>query len=125
MLAAPPDTIEEMRSRGLGGDARLTDLFLRNVALQPERTALVDAPNRRSFTDGEPKRPCYRELVRQARLLADRRRERGVAIYKLPERLCVVDRLPRNPLNEIARHERRALAAGRRSPAVHPLQEIQ
>jgi acyl-CoA synthetase (AMP-forming)/AMP-acid ligase II len=72
MLVAPPHSIEEMRSRGLWGDARITDLFFRNAARHPDWTALVDAPNRRSFTDGEPKRLSFRELADQTKLLASR-----------------------------------------------------
>jgi acyl-CoA synthetase (AMP-forming)/AMP-acid ligase II len=37
-------------------------------------------------------------------------KERGVAIYKHPERLRFVDRLPRNPMNKIARQELRKIA---------------
>jgi acyl-CoA synthetase (AMP-forming)/AMP-acid ligase II len=70
MRLSPAHTIEAMRSRGLWGDARITDLFRRNAAAHPDRTALVDAPNRRSFTDGEPKRLCYRELAEQTNRLS-------------------------------------------------------
>ena len=31
--------------------------------------------------------------------------EQGLARFKLPERLCVLDRLPRNPLGKVQRHE--------------------
>ncbi len=66
MRVAPGSTIDEMRSRGLWGDTRLGDLFSRNVENYPDRTALVDAPNRQSFTDGAPRRQSYRELADQA-----------------------------------------------------------
>jgi len=78
MLAAPPHRIEEMHSRGLWGDARIPDLFFRNAARHPEWTALVDAPNRSSFTDGEPKRLSFRELADQSRLLAGQLVAHGV-----------------------------------------------
>ncbi len=70
MLAAPAHTIEDMRSRGLWGDTRLSDLFLRNVERHSDRTALVDAPNRQSFTDGAPRRLSYRELSDLTNLLS-------------------------------------------------------
>jgi acyl-CoA synthetase (AMP-forming)/AMP-acid ligase II len=70
LLVSPAHTIEELRRRGLWGDAKITDLFFRNVARHPDWTALVDAPNRRSFTDGEPRRLTYRELALQTNLLS-------------------------------------------------------
>jgi len=78
MLAAPPHDIQEMRSRGLWGDTRIPDLFFANAARHPDWTALVDAPNRRSFTDGAPKRLRYRELAALTRSLAGRLRALGV-----------------------------------------------
>ncbi len=32
-------------------------------------------------------------------------KEKGVAIYKLPERLEIVDRIPRNPVGKILKSE--------------------
>jgi len=43
--------------------------------------------------------------------ISDYLRERGVAITKFPERLRVVDQLPRNPMNKLVRHELREVAA--------------
>ncbi|UVI39443.1 class I adenylate-forming enzyme family protein [Qipengyuania spongiae] len=39
--------------------------------------------------------------------------ERDVAIYKRPERLVLMDKLPRNPMNKIMRNELRAMVLGK------------
>ncbi len=70
MRVAPDNTIEELQGRGLWGDTRLADLFARNVENAADRTALVDAPNRETLTDGAPRRLRYRELADQVDCLS-------------------------------------------------------
>ena len=43
-------------STGIGGRATLDDLFRRAAARRPDAIALIDPPNRASFTDGQPRR---------------------------------------------------------------------
>jgi acyl-CoA synthetase (AMP-forming)/AMP-acid ligase II len=43
--------------------------------------------------------------------IVDFLKDRGVAVYKFPERLRVVTQLPRNPMNKLVRNELRELAA--------------
>ena len=79
MLVSKAHIIDDLRNRGLWGESRITDLFSRNVARHPEWTALVDAPNRPSFTDGAPRRLTHRELAEQTDLMACRLLSLGIA----------------------------------------------
>lgn len=79
MLVSPAHTIEAMRRRGLWGETRITDLFSRNAERHADWTALVDAPNRPSFTDGAPRRLTHRELAAQVDRLACRLLSLGIA----------------------------------------------
>ncbi len=79
MLTSPAHTIEAMRRRGLWAETRITDLFSRNAERHADWTALVDAPNRPSFTDGAPRRLTYRELAAQVDRLACRLLSLGIA----------------------------------------------
>jgi 2,3-dihydroxybenzoate-AMP ligase len=56
MILSSPDTIRRYRDAGWWGDDTLLDLWTRNVAAHPERTALVDPPNRADLTAGTPRR---------------------------------------------------------------------
>jgi non-ribosomal peptide synthetase component E (peptide arylation enzyme) len=42
-------------------------------------------------------------------------RERGIAVFKLPEYLLLTTALPRNPLGKVLRHELSALVEAQRS----------
>jgi len=79
MRVSPAHTIEEMRRRGLWGESRITDLFSRNVVQHADWPALVDASNRRSFTDGAPRRLSHRQLAEQVDRLARRLLSLGIA----------------------------------------------
>lgn len=55
---------------GCWGTTTLDELFQANVRRVPDRRAVVDPPNRESFTLGEPKSLSYRELRDQVELLS-------------------------------------------------------
>lgn len=55
----------------------LHDLFLENVRRHPERTALVDPPNRESFTTGAPRRLSWAALDREVQAMADHLHAQG------------------------------------------------
>ncbi|MGE4306796.1 MAG: AMP-binding protein, partial [Novosphingobium sp.] len=86
----PPQTqIERYCRAGLWGTETIDSRFRANVAQVPDRLALVDAPNRESFTDGAPRRLSYAELDRAVDRVAALIRARGVApgdivVYQLP-----------------------------------------
>ena len=61
-----------------GGRATLDDIFRGVAARDPDRTALIDPPNRSSFTDGAPRRLTYREADRVTGAIADRLRRLGL-----------------------------------------------
>jgi AMP-binding enzyme len=68
------------------GEATLDDLFRRAAAQRPDTLALVDPPNRSSFTDGAPRRLTYAEADRVISAIALRLRElnlRGDAVVAL------------------------------------------
>jgi len=62
MILSSDKEIKEYTQKGWWKDTTIQDLFIRNVKANPDRVALVDAINRREFTDGDPQRLTYREL---------------------------------------------------------------
>src|ERR1700724_4746360 len=58
-----------------GVDATLDDLFRAAAARRPDAVALVDPPNRESFTDGAPRRLTYGEADRVISAIAGRLRQ--------------------------------------------------
>jgi acyl-CoA synthetase len=78
MILSSPETIRRYREAGWWGDETLLDLWNRNVAAHPERTALVDPPNRADLTAGAPRRWTYTETDRRATRLAAALYARGV-----------------------------------------------
>jgi hypothetical protein len=54
----------------LGGGATLDDLFRRAVAARPDAPALIDPPDRASFTDGEPRRLTWAHADRAVSAIA-------------------------------------------------------
>jgi hypothetical protein len=64
---------------GKGPSATLDDLFRRTVLRRPNDIALVDPPNRASFTHGAPYRLTYAEADRAVSALARRLRRMGLA----------------------------------------------
>jgi acyl-CoA synthetase (AMP-forming)/AMP-acid ligase II len=63
------------------GPRRLTvdEVFHRIAAKHPDRQALLDAPNRKTFTDGAPRRLTYAEADRVVAAIAGRLRDMGIA----------------------------------------------
>jgi hypothetical protein len=68
----------------------LDDLFRRAVSRGGDTMALMDPPDRRNFTDGEPKRLTYAQTDRIVGAIAGRLKELGlktdalVALQSLP-----------------------------------------
>ena len=58
--------------------ATLDDLFGQVAARQPDAVALIDPPNRETFTDGAPRRVTYAEADRILTAIAARLRELGL-----------------------------------------------
>lgn len=63
---------------GVGGRATLDDLFRRAAARRPDDIALIDPPNRLSFTDGAPRRLTYAEADRMISAIAGRLHRMGL-----------------------------------------------
>jgi hypothetical protein len=61
-----------------GGRATLDKLFRRNATRRPDALALIDPPNRGSFTDGAPHRLTYRQADHAISKLAARLRSMGL-----------------------------------------------
>jgi hypothetical protein len=56
----------------------LDELIRRTAQRRPDALALIDAPNRRSFTDGAPRRLTYAEADRMVSAIAGRLRRMGL-----------------------------------------------
>ncbi len=89
MQTSSRESIEFYVRRGFWGEESLESLFRRTVAIHPGRLALVDPPDRASFTDLAPRRLSYSDLfaaVRDtsARLLAAGLKKDQVIITQLP-----------------------------------------
>lgn len=63
---------------GIGGRATLDDLFRRAAARRPNAVALIDPPNRESFTDGAPQQLTYAQADRAVSAIAGRLRRMGL-----------------------------------------------
>jgi acyl-CoA synthetase (AMP-forming)/AMP-acid ligase II len=59
MIVAAEEKRKAYREAGWWGDQTLADLFFANAARNPDRLALVDAPNRADFAFGAPRRLSY------------------------------------------------------------------
>ena len=70
MILDSPERIADYTAAGWWGSDTIDDLFRRAVAAHPERTALVDPPNRADLTIGEPTRWTYAELSLRVERLA-------------------------------------------------------
>ena len=89
MQTSSRESIEFYVRRGFWGEESLESLFRRTVAIHPGRLALVDPPDRESFTDQSPRRLTYSDLfmaVRDvsARLLAAGLKKDQVVVTQLP-----------------------------------------
>ncbi len=78
MILSTPETIRAYTRAGWWGTTTLLDLWEANVAAHPERTALVDPPNRADFTVGSPQRWTYAQADARATRLAAALRDAGV-----------------------------------------------
>ena len=85
--------IAEYTAGGWWGSQTIADVFIELVRRHPAAVAVVDPPNRRAFTNGEPQRLTYAELRQRVDALAGGLLELGV-----------VDRV-QDPLEEWPRRE--------------------
>jgi len=63
---------------GIGTRATLDDLLTRAAKRRPDTVALIDPPNRESFTDGAPRRLTYAQADRMVSAIAGRLRRIGL-----------------------------------------------
>ncbi|RME40768.1 MAG: hypothetical protein D6796_16755 [Caldilineae bacterium] len=70
MILSTPEQIKEYTEKGWWGTDTILDLFLRNAEKTPDADALVDPPNRPTFTTGEPQRLTYAQTRQAADRLA-------------------------------------------------------
>ncbi len=90
-MAARPGGLKRFRYRvsGWWGDRTLDQMFRSNAARHPERTAVIDAPNRAELAFGTPARLTYAQLSaevdRVAAVLLDRGVRKGaVVLVQMP-----------------------------------------
>ena len=62
MILATPERIADYTARGWWGTRRIHDWLDDAVHSRPDAEALIDAPNRSEFIDGEPKRLTWRQV---------------------------------------------------------------
>ena len=67
--------LDDLPQTPIAGDATLDDLFRRNAAQRPDALALIDPPNRSTFTDTPPRRLTYSEADQVISAIAARLRE--------------------------------------------------
>lgn len=87
MPLASPEKIETYRARGWWGEDTLYDVFVRAAAHRPEAIALIDAPDRASFSGGSARRMTWAEVVSETEAVATALDELG---YKKGDRLMTV-----------------------------------
>src|SRR5262245_38045669 len=75
-MAIPTD--DTTPTPGIGGRMTLDDLFRRAAARRPDAVALIDPPNRTTFTHGLPRRLTYVEADRIVSAIAGRLRRMGL-----------------------------------------------
>jgi len=78
MILSSEDTIREYTEKGWWGNDTILDLFLRDVAERSDVVALVDPPNRATFTVGEPRRLTFAQTKEAAERLAVAFAEAGI-----------------------------------------------
>src|SRR5215469_4050696 len=69
---------KHMATAASAGRATLDDMFRRAAARRPRAAALMDAPNRESFTDGVPRRLTYAQADRIVSAIAGRLNRMGL-----------------------------------------------
>ncbi|WP_430512287.1 AMP-binding protein [Pannonibacter phragmitetus] len=70
MITTPADSIERNRLSAFWGRVTLDEIFRKTAAANPDRLALVDAPDRSSWTGGEARQLTYAEAEREIQKLA-------------------------------------------------------
>jgi acyl-CoA synthetase (AMP-forming)/AMP-acid ligase II len=70
-----PDDLPRPAGAGLAGNATLDDLFRAAAAQRPDAIALIDPPNRASFTDGAARHLTYAQADRTISAIAGRLRQ--------------------------------------------------
>ncbi|MBL8385439.1 MAG: acyl--CoA ligase [Burkholderiales bacterium] len=70
MIVVPQEKIDLYTARGWWGTRTLYDGFAANAAAHPDREAVVDAPNRRQFSDQAPRRLTYGALAAEVERMA-------------------------------------------------------
>lgn len=70
MKVTPDNLSEPYRATGVWGDTTLDSLFRQTAQLHPERTAIVDAPDRADWTGGEARSLTYAEADKEITRLA-------------------------------------------------------
>jgi len=70
MILCSAEQMRRYREKGYWGDRTLLDAFSRQVQREPERTALVDPPNKAELTGLPPDRVSFGELDRAADAVA-------------------------------------------------------
>ena len=69
---------KHMATAASAGRATLDDMFRRAAARRPRAIALMDAPNRESFTDGAPRQLTYAQADRVVSAIAGRLNRMGL-----------------------------------------------
>lgn len=92
MILVSKENIDDYTARGWWGQVTLWDLFVKNLAEQPDAEAVVDAPNRADFAHGAPRRLSWAQLAAEVdrfclRLIRQGIRRDDVLVMQLPN--CV------------------------------------
>ena len=78
MKLATEEKIREYRALGWWGDKTLFDVFAEAAAAQPEKTAVIDPPDRPEFFGGEPRRLTWQQMLDESECMAAALAERGL-----------------------------------------------
>ena len=79
MILSRQEEIAAHMADGAWGHLALDELFLASARKAPERTALIDPPNRNAFTDDAPRRLSFAEAAAAVEALAERFSSLGLA----------------------------------------------
>jgi len=78
LILAPRERIAEYTAKGWWGTRRIQDWLDDAVGTRPEGEALIDAPNRAEFIDGEPRRLTWRQVESEVQRFATRLLDLGL-----------------------------------------------
>ncbi len=79
MILATPERIADYTARGWWGTRRIHDWLDDAIRTRPDAEALIDAPNRAEFIDGEPRRLTWRAVDAEVQRFATRLLELGLS----------------------------------------------